>query len=137
MLHFTVYNVNMTSESELNDKIDELENELVLLRFGMLHILAHINDTLGNIDKWQRWQVSNSEIDNLIQFRDEIVSSFDDGEFRDLCMGLEVDYDILGGEGLGDKARELILFYKRRGELKQLREHVRLVRPNGFWIDTA
>lgn len=134
-INLVVYNVNMTTESHQNDKIDNLEKELVMLRFGLLHILDHINDTLADISRWQRWQGSSAEIDYLIDFRDEIVNRFSLSEFKDLCIGLGVDFDALGGEGLNDKARELILFYKRRGLLKALRDHVRLIRPNGEWPD--
>lgn len=125
----------MTSERQDNDKIESLERELVLLRFGLLHILDHINDTLSDISRWQRWQGSSAEVDYLIFFRDEIVSLFSLSEFVDLCLGLDVDFDVLGGEGLNDKARELILFFKRRGQLRELRDHVRLLRPNGRWPD--
>lgn len=134
-INLVVYNVNMTTESHQNDKIESLERELVLLRFGLLHILDHINDTLSDISRWQRWQGSSAEIDYLIFFRDELVSLFSLSEFVDLCLGLNVDFDTLGGESLNDKARELILFFKRRGKLKELRDHVRLLRPNGRWPD--
>lgn len=125
----------MTTDRQLSDKVDELQNELLLLRFGLLHILDHINETLSDISRWQRWQGSSAEIDYLIDFRDEIASLFSMSEFIDLCIGLGVDYDILGGEGLNDKSRELILYFKRRGQLKELRDHVRLLRPNGRWPD--
>ena len=125
----------MTTNRSQDDKIESLERELVLLRFGLLHILDHINDTLADISRWQRWQGSQAEIDYLIEFRDEIVSLFSRSEFADLCLGLDVDFDGLAGDGLNDKARELILFFKRRGMLKELRDHIRLLRPNGRWPD--
>ena len=40
-------------------------------------------------------------------------------EFRTLCFQLDVKYDQLGGETLGAKARELILWLGRRRQLEQ------------------
>lgn len=132
-INLVVYNVNMTEDRHLDDKIDELQNELVLLRFGLLHILDHINETLAEVSKWQRWQGSQAEVDYLIDFRDEIIARYSLSEFIDLCLDLNVNFESLGGEGLSDKARELILFFKRRSQLKELRDYVQLSRPNGRW----
>ena len=50
-----------------------------------------------------------------------IVRHFSEGELRDLCFDLHlVSYDELPGKGNGDKARELVAFYERRGLLRQL-----------------
>lgn len=137
MIQSINYTVNMTtvSEDDLRQQIEELQQELTLFRFAMVHILARTNDTLADINQWQRWQDSNTEIDYLIKFRDEIINSFNRAEFIDLCMSLHVDFDDLGGDGLGEKARELILYFKRRNQLQELRDHIRLLRPRGRWTN--
>lgn len=51
-------------------------------------------------------------------------------EFRTLCFGLGIDYDRLRGEGQGGKARELVLYFQRRGDLSRLSEKLQRQRPD-------
>ena len=49
-------------------------------------------------------------------------------ELRTLCFNLNVDYDSLPGEGKEAKARELVLYMQRRGELYTLADAIRRAR---------
>ena len=53
----------------------------------------------------------------LIKLPEILASRFSDGELRDLCFDLGVDYESLAGEGKSAKARELIAYLQRRGRL--------------------
>ena len=123
----------METKRTLDDKVKSLENELVLMRYGLLHVLTQLNDTLRELEQWQRWQVDKQNIDEMRQIRDELVDTFNDSEFRDLCLDMAVDYDTLGGDGLDDKARELILHHQRRKQLDKLIDHCKRLRPSATW----
>jgi tetratricopeptide (TPR) repeat protein len=45
---------------------------------------------------------------------------YNEQELKDLCFKLDVQYDNLAGEGKADKARELITYMERRGQLREL-----------------
>jgi hypothetical protein len=66
---------------------------------------------------------------NLKLLRDALDNGYSDAELRDLCFELEVDYEDLPGEGQSAKARELVLFCKRRGLLATLVQYVMRDRP--------
>ncbi len=53
----------------------------------------------------------------LVKF---IRDRFNDGELRDLCFELHIDYESLPGEGKAAKARELVSFCERRDRLPEL-----------------
>ena len=52
--------------------------------------------------------------------RDILVTHFSDGELRDLCFDLGIDYESLPGEGKSAKARELVAYCQRRDRLAEL-----------------
>ena len=66
---------------------------------------------------------------NLKTLRDALDDAYSDAELRDLCFELEVDYEDLPGDGQAAKARELVLFCKRRGLLAALVACVMRDRP--------
>jgi len=49
-----------------------------------------------------------------------IMGRFNDDELRTLCFRLGVDYDDLGGTAKSGKARELVLYMKRKRRLQEL-----------------
>ena len=68
-----------------------------------------------------------------VHLRNMLVSYFNLSELQDLCFDLGIYYENLPGQTISDKARELIAFMNRRGELpklvtavKSLRRHVNL-----------
>ena len=62
-----------------------------------------------------------------------LTRRFDEEELRTLCYYLEIDYDSLRGEGKAAKARELIAYLDRRGQIPKLWETGRRLRPDITW----
>jgi outer membrane protein assembly factor BamB len=69
----------------------------------------------------------------MVKLRQVLVDYFDDNELRDLCFELGMDYASLPGEGKAAKARELVTYYERRGQVQKLTEIFRHLRPNVLW----
>lgn len=67
---------------------------------------------------------------DLPRLREQIRALFSDGELRDLCMDLDIDYEELPGAAKGDKARELVLLAERMGRLPDLVARVIALRPH-------
>jgi len=59
-----------------------------------------------------------------------LTNYFGADELKTLCFFLNVDYDVLGGEGKAGKARELISFMERRERIEELVAEVKQQRPN-------
>lgn len=57
--------------------------------------------------------VGNGEV-NLLTLRAALDDGYSDSELRDVCFELGIDYDDLPGDNQSAKARELVLFAKRR-----------------------
>jgi hypothetical protein len=72
---------------------------------------------------------------NQTELRDILVTNFNDGELRDLCFDLGVEYENLGGEGKSGKARELVAYCQRRERLPDLEAACRRLRPGAFKDD--
>jgi CheY-like chemotaxis protein len=62
-----------------------------------------------------------------------LILHFDLEELRTLCFDLRVDFDGLRGEGKLAKARELIQYLQRRGQLDRLIAELKTSRPNIAW----
>jgi hypothetical protein len=73
--------------------------------------------------------LSSQEV-NLVTLRSALDDGYNDSELRDLCFELGIDYEDLPGDNQGAKARELVLFAKRRGQIAQLVERVMKERPH-------
>jgi hypothetical protein len=58
---------------------------------------------------------------------------FAEGELRDLCFDLAVDYDSLFGTSKSDKARELVAHLDRRGKIPSLLAIGQRLRPDIDW----
>lgn len=71
-----------------------------------------------------------------MHLREILVKNFSIGELKDLAFNLGVDYEIIEGDGKGNKAREIIRYFKRRGELQVLFEYCLINRPNAKWWDS-
>lgn len=72
---------------------------------------------------------------SLSRLRQILVDRFNDGELRDLCFDLGIDYESLPGEGKSDRARELIAHLDRRDGIPRLLTVVRRSRPDIEWND--
>lgn len=67
------------------------------------------------------------------QLREMLTLYFNEGELRDICLELDVDYETLPGKGKGNKARELVLYLDRRGRLSEMVEKCQRLRPHVSW----
>lgn len=61
-----------------------------------------------------------------------LSGTFNNGELRDLCFELGIEYDDLLGETRRDKARELVAFARRRDRLAELERAILRARPKAF-----
>lgn len=69
----------------------------------------------------------------LSYLRRTLVESLSEGELRDLCFDLDVEYADLPGEGRADKARELIRHLDHRDRVTELVEAGKRLRPDVLW----
>ncbi len=67
------------------------------------------------------------------QLRQQLTDYFSDGELRDLCFDLGIDYESLPGTHKGERARELILHMERRRDTERLLQACRRLRPALEW----
>lgn len=67
---------------------------------------------------------------DLPRLLEQIRALFNEGELRDLCVDLGLDYENLGGASKGDKARELVLLMQRLNRLPELLARVTALRPH-------
>ena len=70
---------------------------------------------------------------NLKKLRDKIIEGFNLAELQDLCFGLDIEYENLGGSTLNDKTRELVAFCKRHNRLPELVVRCKELRPRISW----
>ena len=70
---------------------------------------------------------------NLPHLRTLLDQHFNEGELRDLCFDMGLDYDNLPGHGKGDQARELVAWCARHGTLDDLVARLRVLRPHVAW----
>ena len=66
---------------------------------------------------------------------DILTTYFNDSELRELCFGLDIDYENLVGQGKREKARELIAYCERYSHVRELEEAICNLRPNAFGSD--
>ena len=69
----------------------------------------------------------------LTRLREILIRYFDEGELRNLCVDLNVDYDNLPGDGKANKAREFVAYLERRGRLAELVARGSQLRPHVSW----
>jgi hypothetical protein len=70
--------------------------------------------------------------DQIAQFRQQMILSFNESELRDLCFDLQINFDSLPGSGTSDKTREIIALCLRQGQAKELFAYCQRARPNAF-----
>jgi hypothetical protein len=70
---------------------------------------------------------------DLPSLLDTLLKAFSEDELKKLCFHFGFDYADLPGDGRVDKARELILWLERRGQLEELIEYARAHRPRHIW----
>lgn len=71
--------------------------------------------------------------DHLRELRQQIAKSFDLEELKTLCEDLGVDFDDIKGDNKTGKARELVKYFDRRGQLEELIAWCEKERPRLTW----
>lgn len=75
---------------------------------------------------------TQTKIDVTI-LRTLIDEAFNEGELRDLCFNLNIDYGTLPGNSKSSRVRELILYHQRRNTMSELINALKRIRPNQDW----
>lgn len=75
----------------------------------------------------------NPTADYRAKLRENLVDYLSDGDVRDLCFDMDIDYESLPGQGKSAKARELITFCERRERLPELVTKLDKLRPQVAW----
>ena len=117
--NLTIHNNITANETAVSQRIDN----------GRSQLTAHL------ITQPQ----SAQQIDhaNLLILTQNIESSFNDRELRDLCFQLNVDYENVEGQTKRDKVRELVLIMQRYNTLASLITTAAQLRPRIAWQTTA
>ncbi|MBP7999869.1 MAG: serine protease [Chloroflexi bacterium] len=73
----------------------------------------------------------------LTHLRQGLTTQFKLDELISLCTDVGIDFEDLGGEGKNGKARELIAYCQRRGQLEALVALCEILRPQFPWRDPS
>ena len=78
-------------------------------------------------------QLDNLSREQLTDLRQKIVDHYNDEELRTLCFDVGANYEDLPAQGKEGKARELIAYLQRLGQLPDLIKMCRKTRPKVDW----
>jgi DNA-binding NtrC family response regulator len=95
----------------------------------------HVVDYLpkSQFDIWTYIDAAKSALQSAVDpaaLRRTLEEKFDLEEIHDLCFDLDIDFDALPGER--KKARELVLYCRRRDRLKELATRIAELRPGAL-----
>ncbi len=82
-------------------------------------------------------QEAKTSAEELIRLHQNLTYCFSEDELRTLCFKMQVDYDNLPGEGKEAKARELVMYLKRRERIPELIKQCSELRPTVPWDSTC
>jgi nucleoside phosphorylase len=125
---------DLTDEAERGEQIDGLLRSLagqpardIGSATSQAPKVEPVQEGTATVDQRSRNQVDGPALRRLL------IAIFNDGELRDLCFDLGIDYEDLPGQAKGDKARELVAYASRRGRMDELISQARSLRPNADW----
>jgi hypothetical protein len=81
-------------------------------------------------------QDTNTSTEKLALLRQTITDYFSDGELRNMCFDLGVEYENLPGDSKPDRVRELLVYLERRGRIRELVRTCIRDRPRLPWAET-
>lgn len=67
------------------------------------------------------------------KLRQILAERFNEGELKNLCFDLDIEYGGLSGEGIGDKARELVSYCQRHERIPELIKRGEELRSDVEW----
>lgn len=137
--------------------VEEIKSPLISDFFKLREALSNLDGPLqdarlGNTRNWLAKKLKELDQDyeayvkgrpfvhtglnqkQLRQLQKDITEYFDEAELHDLCMELGIDFENLPGENHSSKARELIKYCKRHGNLLELVELCEIERPRVQWL---
>ncbi len=76
-------------------------------------------------------EIESSEVDK-VKLKELMKVAFNEGELRELCFDLNVDYETISGRNKAEKITELVSHFVRYGRFLELQQHVNRLRPEGF-----
>jgi hypothetical protein len=74
---------------------------------------------------------------NPARLRQVLTEYFNSDELQSLCFDLGIDYESLPGEGKANKAREVVGYARRRGQIPELYAEIKKSRPHVSWEEAA
>lgn len=121
--------IGLPSKMSLDEIVEEIL-EVVQPDAGIESLPAHpIYEKERLIPKQQ----IGTQMSDMGILHEQMGATFSDGDLRDLCFELKIDFDDLPGSGKRSKVRELILYMQRRGRLEELIVQLRRLRPYVEW----
>ena len=66
----------------------------------------------------------SGQVPDVTELRQQLVEKFNLEELQSLCFDLGFDFEEIGGSSKSAKARELVLYMQRRGQLDRLHEAI-------------
>jgi len=105
--------------------------------------LAQLEEELGLLPSWRNaimpsGTAAKADTDFLRrrrELRHLIHVHFDEEDLRGLCFDIGVNFGDLGGAGVDDQIRELLLMCARDGSTARLLRRLRDLRPGVDWPD--
>lgn len=73
------------------------------------------------------------ELVKAAELRQLLMYHFNKSELRTLCFDIAIDYENLSGQSKADKARELVAYVKRQGQIALLLTECQKIRPHVDW----
>lgn len=120
----------MTSKiQELTGTVNVLLAELTEARNEIAALRQQLTTANARITELEIVYAQTQPRAREVALRDALLRQFDASELQTLCADLELDYDTLAGASKADKARELVAWFMRRGELARLECAIRAARP--------
>jgi DNA-binding NtrC family response regulator len=99
--------------------------------FKQYHVVDYIAKDMFDIPTFV--DLANAALKSAVdhaRLRQTLTEKFDREEIQDLCFDLDIDFDALRGEG--KKARELVAYCRRHGQLEKLAARIAELRPGAL-----
>lgn len=118
----------LRSKQDSVTKVNEEEDKTILSESEAKSDMHEPNKALDTLS--EDGFTDTLDRNSINKLRHILSEELDIEEFRNLCFDLGISYDGLRGEGLTGKARELVSYAKRHGQLDELVTILRKSRPD-------
>lgn len=123
--------MTINEATRLRERIRELEHEMMEFRTSMARVLSELYASVHELENWQQWNTAHDKavIEQLNLMRDCVTEHFNMSELRTMCFDMGINFDDLEGDGLNNKARELVLLLNRTNRCAELVQYCERLRP--------